>query len=83
MTTQETSKKPTRLFVAFVINVLMFVVFVMCLIGSFVAGAIYTASTESTQIGEDKCRQITATQDRYIGWKLILDPGWKAYICKE
>lgn len=83
MTTQETSKKPTRPFVAFVINVLMFVVFVMCLIGSFVAGAIYTASTESTQIGEDKCRQITATQDRYIGWKLILDPGWKAYICKE
>ena len=83
MTTQETPKMPAKPFVAFVTNVLMFVGFVMCLIGSFVAGAIYTASTETTQIGEDQCRQISASQERYIGWKLILDPGWKAYICKE
>lgn len=80
MTTQGTQKKPVQNFIS---GVILTATIIICVAGAFVAGAVYTASTESTQIGEDKCRQITASQERYIGWKLVLDPGWKAYICKE
>lgn len=57
------------------------IVALMALTLTFMLGAIVSSNTERVQIKDDLCYEIIAEQTRYIGWKLIPDPGYVAYVC--
>ena len=54
----------------------------MFLIYTYVVVDLGRMQAERTVIDKDLCYPISSTQHQYIGFKLTLDKGYTAYICK-
>jgi hypothetical protein len=65
------------------IHFLMFLLYlVMFLMYTYLAVDLGRSQVTRTVIDKDLCYAVSSQQGQYIGFKLTLDKGYTAYICK-